>query len=537
MAFENLKSTGLAYFLGKLKEYFVQIKDAVKSVNGVEPGTDGDIALNSVPYAENLISDSIQTSNASFIMRTSGGTASIESGDAWLMSIKGNSIHEGFVPEELSFVCSNDELTVTLNRDTFVGAVSQSGTTTLTYTSSWSSDLATYGVTVTGTPVNGDTITITYVKEERGIIYQSNPQAFRSTGWNLFSYTDGYARVIKYSDEYGFRVEGTYTALQYSATLTGAKTSVTVTDGNFSIVDDGYIWVTGGNSSNTAIYMTWNDWTEEANGGTFAAYSESEIDLSSLSNGNNCPFPYGLLNVGSVSDEVNINLGTATQRVERMAYTNENLASAKSSGREYEYDTNYIYLALAEPVTVNVTLDGSFIVSDHGIEIFDQTDVPVTVQILYGSNLRNKLERDVLTISQQTLTSSEKTQVQTNLDLVPTQATNISTGGYVADARSIATLTNSIANKITVSTFTTSVSTTVDSYVIGGYRGEITITSTIDSNYNSNVIATIPLQVVSASATGRILPCASNANNSIRFLSPSALSSQNVTVRVAYVYA
>ena len=41
--------------------------------------------------------------------------------------------------------------------------------------------------------------------------------------------------------------------------------------------------------------------------------------------------------------------------------------------------------------------------------------MPLETEILYGKNLRDKLERDVLTISQQTLTEEEKAQVRTNI--------------------------------------------------------------------------------------------------------------------------
>ena len=54
MAFENLKSTGISYLLTRLKDYFLQIKDAVRSVNGNEPDGTGNIQINSVPYAQNL---------------------------------------------------------------------------------------------------------------------------------------------------------------------------------------------------------------------------------------------------------------------------------------------------------------------------------------------------------------------------------------------------------------------------------------------------------------------------------------------------
>ena len=88
-----------------------------------------------------------------------------------------------------------DPITATIDRDTFVSYVSVSGTTTLTYTSDWSADPALYGVTVTGDPVSGDVITITYVKEVRGTITQANPSALISTGWNQYNHTEGYAFI------------------------------------------------------------------------------------------------------------------------------------------------------------------------------------------------------------------------------------------------------------------------------------------------------------------------------------------------------
>lgn len=59
-------------------------------------------------------------------------------------------------------------ITATLNKGTFNQAVgdSTSGTVTLTYTSSWSEDPADYGVTVSGTPVSGDEISIAYERNK-----------------------------------------------------------------------------------------------------------------------------------------------------------------------------------------------------------------------------------------------------------------------------------------------------------------------------------------------------------------------------------
>ena len=304
-----------------------------------------------------------------------------------------------------------DGISATINRDTFVGYVSESGVTTLTYTTMWSANPALYGVTVTGAPVSGDYITITYYKEQRGTIAVATPSAFKSTWWNLYNHTAGYAYLTKYSTQYGFRIGGTYTALQYSETPTGTKSSITPVDGVFTIPGDGYVWVTGGNNTNTYIINQWSDWTDGP-AGDFEAYSESTINLATIMN---TYFPYGLLRVGVVRDEINVNASLAISKIDRMAYNAENLASAKASGRAYEYDANYIYIVKASYDSNSITLDGDYTASDHGNEFFVGTSVPVYLETMYGNNLKNKLERDVVTISQQTLTSAQQTQVRNNL--------------------------------------------------------------------------------------------------------------------------
>lgn len=394
--FENLKSTGIAYVLTKLKDYFLQIKDAVKSVNGELPDETGDITINSVPYAQNLESDTSHRNAGTFIQRTSGGDSSVVNGDAWLMVVRGNNEHNGYTDENIEWnmtvIGDDDHITASFNRDTFVNYVENSGTVTLAFSTEWSADPSLYGFTITGTPVAGDTITIVYVKEVRGTITVANPQTFVSTGWNLFDLSNGYAKVVSY--EFGYRIEGPYSTIKFASTPSGTQSSITVSSGNFDIPSDGYVIVTGG-TSETAIYATWEDWTE-GHSGTFEAYNASTIDLTNVMSEY---FPYGLLKAGTTVDEIDLNLGQAISRVERLAYNSTNLATAKGSGREYEYDENYIYLARASAVSSAVTIDGSYIVDDHGIEYFTTTALEVPVEVLYGNNLKNKLERDVLTFS------------------------------------------------------------------------------------------------------------------------------------------
>ena len=414
MGFENLKSTGIKYVLTKLKDYFLMIKDAVKSVNGNEPDEDGDITITSVPYASNLESESSHRSYDVFLQRTTGGDSSVSNGDAWLMDIKGNNVHEDYVAESIEMTVTTlgeDPITATIDRDTFVSYVATSGTITLVYSTDWSADPTLYGITVTGTPVAGDTIVIDYTKEVRGTITVANPQSFVSTGWNLYDHSNGYAKVVKYS--HGYRIDGTYTSIKFATTPTGTQSDVVVNSGNFDIPSDGYIIVTGGNSSSTAIYPVWEDW-DEGYTGDFEAYNASTVDLSTIMS---TYFPYGLLKAGSVVDELNLNLGQAISRVERMNYTAENLATAKASGREFEYDENYIFLARASAATTSVTVSGAMAVNDHGIEYFTGSGAEVDTEVLYGNNLKNKLERDVLTISAQELTSAQKSQILSNIGI------------------------------------------------------------------------------------------------------------------------
>lgn len=169
-----------------------------------------------------------------------------------------------------------------------------------------------------------------------------------------------------------------------------------------------------GAGSDTAIYTTWSDWT----GGTpdsYQAYTESSVPMSAILSGN---FPYGLCCVGDTRDEIDMGTKTAISRITRMAYSAENLESARASGRAFEYDENYIYIVRATPVSSAITVEEEYTVSEHGLEFFDGTAVAVYAEILYGTNLKDKLKRDVLTISSQQLTDAQKIQARNNIGAV-----------------------------------------------------------------------------------------------------------------------
>ena len=392
---------------------------SVKTVNGEGPDDDGNVQITHAMTADNLTSSASQTVTGEFARRASGGHASIHTGSAWMSLIRGGRQHVGYVPESLNMsvtTAPREEgqapITATIDRDTFVQAVSGSTVVTLTYTVSWNDDPATYGVTVSGTPASGDQITITYVQENRGTIYQSDPQTFVSTGWNLYDNAAGYAVGLRYSDNPQFRIGGTYSAVKFSSTINGEKTTITPQDGLFTIPANGYIWVEGGNATDTYVFMTWTDWVlPEDAPAEFEAYNADVIDLSGLMADH---FPNGLMRVADIRDEIDFNTGIATSRVQRMSYSPENVETAKASGLSWEADTNYIYIERAAAVEYDLDdyeLTGMYNADDHGLEMFTGTDVAVYTVMVYGNNLKNKLERDVLTISSQELTAAQKAQV------------------------------------------------------------------------------------------------------------------------------
>lgn len=396
---------------------------AVKSINNKKPDSTGNVEMQIVPLAENLQSDKMQTVDGAFIIRTTAGNSSVSDGKAYPQHIYGTMERAGFVAEVLDMTVipitrtePDEPITAAIDRDTFVAYVDESSTINLYYTTEWSEDPELYGVTVTGDPVAGDQIKIEYTKEERGTITVSKPGRLVGTGWNLFSYNNGYARVVKYSDEYGYKIGGTYTSIAFSATLTGERSSITPNEnGLFNVENDGYVFVTGGNSTDTYILATWSDWTDGPSNGYWEPYKESGIDLSGVIG---TYFPYGMMSISDVRDEIDLTAKRAISRIERKAYSEENRAAAAASGREYTFDENYVYVERETETVSAITIDTDYTVSEHGMEWFTETPKQLITEILYGKNLRDKLERDVLTISAQTLTTEEQAQVRKNIGVM-----------------------------------------------------------------------------------------------------------------------
>lgn len=376
---------------------------AVRSVNNQLPGTSGNVQISTVDAARQLVSENTQLVEGEFIRRTSGGNTSIGTGNAYVGVIRGKCEHTGHVDESFTTEVTSSAVepidAEVTNKATFRAQAETGGTYTFTYSGSWDTDPATWGITVEGTPTSGDVITVVWTEEVRGTITPATPSAFVGSNWNLYNNLVGYARVLKYSDDYGYGISGTYTALKFSETLSGQQSTITPVSGIFQVPSDGYVWVTGGNGTNTAIWAQHSDWTENYEG-SWAAHSEDTISLSDVMSEF---FPNGLCAVGSVCDEINLNTQEAQVRIQRLEYSAENLAAVIAAGRAYDADEDYIYAVYADadmPDPEDIEVDGSYTADDHGMEWFEDTTVPVYAQIIYGDNLVDKLRTDVLTKSQ-----------------------------------------------------------------------------------------------------------------------------------------
>ena len=448
-------------------DIYAELDKKVESVNNILPDIHGNIDFNEVEFARQIVTDDAQQSTGEFLFRTTGGDASLSDGPAKLVAIAGRSIHTGIVEESINMTVTmvtreegQDPIEAVLDRAEFVEAMADSGTLTLSYTSDWSDDPSDYGITVTGTPITGDQIVVVYVKADRGLITNSNPSSFTSTGWNLYDHSAGYARVKKYSNSYGFLIGGTYSGIQFSETIDGEKETLTPASGYFTVPSDGYVWVSNGDGTTTYILMTWSDWGEGYEG-DWKAYEESTISLSTIMTN----FPYGLMQVGAIADEINFSMKRAISKIERLTYSDENLAAVIAAGRAYDADEDYIYAVKASEDIYVISATGDYTACDHGLEIVEGGTVNIYVRTLYGQNLVDKLRTDVLTKSN---------------DLVDNLTTNDATKALSAKQGK---LLNDQMTTLTVGNLLTSGSDLLDAPVgIWSYVSSMNITNTPCSN-------------------------------------------------------
>lgn len=148
--------------------------------------------------------------------RDTGATYIFGPRDRALFSIRGNNWQINKICEIISPIMTvtavpravgTDPITAGLNKAVFNEAVGAnvSGTVSLAYTNAWNEDPEEYGITVNGTPVNGDTITVAYERNTFTVtFYNSDTDQVTPGG---YSWDVRYV-INPYYDEDGALVDG-----------------------------------------------------------------------------------------------------------------------------------------------------------------------------------------------------------------------------------------------------------------------------------------------------------------------------------------
>ena len=395
-------------------DYDIQDSKAARSVDGT--------TASHVEEANEIYTTTTQSTTSEFIYRTTAGDVSINTGDASINYIVGNTVQTGHTDETLNAVgvFAESGTTVSLDKSTWRSYVSTDGTYEFSYDgTNWKLSgntvtISNYGLSVSGTLTSGDTITVEYTQLVIGTLATATPATFVSTGFNQYDATAGYAHVVGGNQ---YRIAGTYTSLGFTTTVGGTTTAVTVTDNKFIPSEDGYIYVTGG-SGDILIALVWSGTMDSE---PYSAYSTTSVTIPTV-DASNTSLPtatYGMPSVRGVADRLSFADKTYVQNIGHYSYSAENLATVEALGVDYWYDTNDIFYVLASPITYNLadSVSGAYTANDYGTEEFTGTAVALTANITYGNSLVDKL-RNLLDIQ----------SIGTGLTLTGTQL-SVSGGG------------------------------------------------------------------------------------------------------------
>lgn len=357
----------------------------VTSVNHVGPDSAGDVTLTSVPYAENILSSDNLEQTDTYVFRTAGGSADISSGDADLDKIKGNCVVDE-TTGEISIATPTSFKAIGLNqfnKNTMI--------------------LAGYTISAAGKVTAQSGSYVCYAHAVGGldtgyIAFDSNASITR-IGWCDAIPTTSTSGITVTVDNVFV------TAITNNAT----KSYITNTQ-------EGYICVACTNNTKLCIHPKWSGSADN----DYADYSESIIQIPTKdADNNNLPLAtYGFPSVDDVRDELNLAQKSYTQRIGHYPYSAENLVAVEAYGTPFIYDNTHIFYVLKNPIiyTLAATVTSAYTVHDFGTEEFLGTTVGVNATTVYGENLKDKLRRDVVTISKQSLSANQRSQVRSNID-------------------------------------------------------------------------------------------------------------------------
>lgn len=368
-----------------------------------------------------------------------------------------------------SVVSSNyyatDRLTLDVNEAALREALPESTTLVLTYIENWSTDPATYGITVTGTPLAGDTITINYTKQDLGIITIAKPTALVFTSSNSFdketmvipgytmaadgTITEDATSSIAYvwmlrGQEHGwiaYTQDGVYlrntgwaaekptadniTTLAINTSqsekgkthtpqaLVSDKVQWATTNG-----DEGYMVIALDNEGieSLAVHPRWSGTGDDL----YFDYATYRVEIPQTDiNGTTLPVAeWGMVNIGTTYDVIDFNNKRYVQYFGRYDYSAEKVAELEQAETPFIYDSTSIFYLLDEPISYTLgDVNNKLIAADYGIEHWEGETGPVEAQYTFLANLKDKLRTDVLTISPQVLNDTQKQQIWQNLGL------------------------------------------------------------------------------------------------------------------------
>ena len=199
-----------------------------------------------------------------------------------------------------------------------------------------------------------------------------------------------------------------------SGAALGAQLSV------YMVPEEGYLCVSTTDINVLCVHPRWSGEKDLV----YEAYTESGFTLPTQDrDGTDLPLAtYGMPSINGVRDELNLDLKKYIKRIQVYPYSDEKLAEVIALGVPYDYDDTYILHVLKFPRVyhLNSSISGKYTADDYGLEILSGGTVTTYTDNLYGDNLKDKLKRDVITISPQTLTPNQKKQVRTNIGAAPT---------------------------------------------------------------------------------------------------------------------
>lgn len=341
--------------------------------------------------------------------------------------------------------------------------------------------LTNYALSVTGNPVNGDsitgdytaplltgTITVEYTKEVLGtLIPAAVDYLFATVSMNQYD-KNGIGRLTHIIDNAtidstGAIVSGTgkvacvravggiysgyvaYSENQYITRIAHIPlvwnngTAILPAIGDTLLLDDttqdaelsvalfdpvSWVCVAVTDDSDLSIHPRWSSGQDQDH--TYDEYSDNRVEIPKVDkNGVDLPTGlYGMPAIGTVFDEIRFEtVNTYTKRIERVANTAANMAMVQAYGTPYLYDSDYIFYVLKDTDIIVYELGDvpdEYTVNDYGTEALVATtpDNMCILNISYGTNLKDKLRTNVLTISQQDLTLAQQEQIRENHNTV-----------------------------------------------------------------------------------------------------------------------